>query len=114
MTEQPDPPVQPLTPVVPKCRIRPHRVYSLDRVHRITGLSRVVLQRLADSGQVQVIRTGKRSLAFGGIAVLILLGLPPPMIPLPVESTVETPNQRRARGERFKQQALKPTKEKRK
>lgn len=110
MTEQHEQSVQPLTPVVRKCRIRPHRVYSLDRVHQITGLSRVVLQRLADTGKVQVIRTGKRSIAFGGIAVLILLGLPPPMIPLPVESTVETPNQRRARGERFKQQALKPNK----
>lgn len=112
MAEQPDPPVPPLSPVVPKCRIRPHRVYSLDRVHQITGLSRVVLQRLADTGKVQVIRTGKRSIAFGGIAVLILLGLPPP-IPLPDNTTAETPNQRRARGERFKQQALKTNKKQR-
>lgn len=107
MAEQPEQSVPPLAPVVPSCRIKPHRVYSLQRVHQITGLSRVVLQRLADSGEVRVIRTGKRGVAFGGIAVLILLGLPPPSIPLPVEPRTETPHERRARGEKFKQQALK-------
>ena len=112
MAEQPEQSVPPLAPVVPSCRIKPHRVYSLQRVHQITGLSRVVLQRLADSGQVQVIRTGKRSIAFGGIAVLILLGLPPPSIPLPVEPAVETPHERRARGKRALDQVLKTTKEK--
>lgn len=113
MAEQLEQSVPPLAPVVPSCRIKPHRVYSLQRVHKITGLSRVVLQRLADSGEVRAIKTGNRGVAFGGIAVPIMLGLPPPEIPMPIEPQIETPHERRSRGKRALDQVLKTTTKKR-
>jgi hypothetical protein len=85
-------------PIVDHCEIAPHRVYSLEEAHRITGISRKALRLACESGVMPHLRFGKSHIQIGGLAILIALGMPPPQVaPTPPPAT-ESTSQRRHRG----------------